>query len=341
LSSNKHIVFFTPGFPEDENDSLCIPAMQIFLKEFLQRFEGHISIITFQYPFRSKKYSWKGIDIYALGGHNKKLRKPLVYRRARRRFKMLHQAWPVTHLHSFWLGECAWIGSQIAHQYMLPHSCTAMGQEVLSGNRYLKKIRSPVQIITLSQFHADQLRKNYNVHSSIIPWGVGSKHAHQEKTIDLISVGSLIALKNVDDFVTIVGKLKNIFPDIICKVVGDGPLIDSLSLRIRQERLERQIELLGAKAYDETQELMARSRILIHLSDFESFGMVIIEALQHQTRVIAKPVGIANEIDSVVKIASISEAAERVKELLVLSDLPPSEVYPVESTVEQYLQIIS
>ena len=341
-NNKQHLVFFTPGFPKDESDTTCITALQIFVKAFSQKFEGKVSVITFQYPFFTGSYQWHGINIYALGGSNQNFRKLFVRNRAKKCFKLLNVDWPVTHLHSFWLGECAWLASIIARQYSLPHSCTLMGQDVLPGNRYIKRIRSPIRLITLSDFHARQLQINYHVLSEIIPWGVSSLNIEAgEKSIDMIAVGSLIPLKCFDEFFMIISQIREIYPNITCKIVGDGPLFKLLSKRINTEGLTQNVELLGARPYEETQQLIAGSRFLVHLSEFESFGMVIIEALQLQTRVISKPVGIAAEIADVIKVDSIVEAVGYLEKTLLQRDVPRPIIYPVEQTVKEYQKVFA
>ena len=58
MSSSKHILFLTPGFPADENDFFCIPPLQEFLVKFRSIFpSSKISVISFQYPYHNK---WEG-----------------------------------------------------------------------------------------------------------------------------------------------------------------------------------------------------------------------------------------------------------------------------------------
>jgi glycosyltransferase involved in cell wall biosynthesis len=335
-----HLVIITPGFPAHEQDTTCIPALQIFIRDLSIKYRGKISIITFQYPYFSGIYKWNNLDIYALGGRNKKIRKYAIWRRAKILFKQLNKQQKVTQLHSFWMGECAFIGSEIATKFQVPHLCTLMGQDVLPNNIYFKKLVQMPELVTLSQYHHNVLKKNYNLESSIIPWGIESpQHFVAKKDIDVIGVGSLIPLKCFNELIMMMGQISDIYPNIICKIVGDGPLKDSLSQQIKRQAMTENVEILGAKSYEETQKLIARSRILVHLSDFESFGMVIIEAMRQQARVISKPVGIANEMESVVKINSLEEALVCLEEMLMTRTLPQSMAYPIETTVQEYLLV--
>lgn len=337
-----HIVFLTPGFAEDETDSFTIPAIQIFLRELQQQFNGKISIISFQFPRKVNNYQWNGINIYALGGNNKKAKKPFVWKKAKRLFKQLNEEIAITHIHSLWMGECALVASQLAKKYGIQHNCTLMGQDVLSDNPYFKKIKVLPQLITLSKFHSECLKTNHQLTSNIIPWGVPDRILKpSNKTIDLIVVSSLIPLKCVHEFVATAQGLKKEFPNINCKIIGDGPLKKKLERQIETAGLENNIELLGILAYDETQQLIAQSRILIHLSNFESFGMVVIEALSLNTKVIAKPVGIAKELKAVFKVNTIDETIVTIKEIFSQKDEVQATNFSIDKTVELYLNLFN
>lgn len=342
MNNQEHIVFLTPGFPKDEEDSQCIPALQIFFKELKKQFSGKISIISFQYPENEKVYSWNEVDVYTLGGNNKKLKKLITWKKAKGVFKKITIHHKVTRIHSFWMGECAYIGQQLAAQFHLPHTCTLMGQDVLSTNTYFKKIEHLPELISLSKFHAQELEKNHHLSSKIIPWGIEENDMSlPEKTIDVIGVGSLIPLKAFDEFIEVIKQVSQTHPQLKCKIVGQGVLNDDLSNQIQKYELNEYVELTGSLSYHQTQELIASSKILLHLSNFESFGMVVIEALSYQTQVLSKSVGIAAEINEVIKINTIEEAVKQVNKLL--SNYKPQKApsFLIKDTLEQYLQLFN
>lgn len=339
--SVKHIIFLTPGFAIDESDTYTIPALQLFFKEFKKQFNGKISIISFQFPREAKNYKWNGIDVFALGGNNSKIKKPIIWKKAKKTFKQLNSELTITYIHSFWMGECALVGSELANKYNLTHNCTLMGQDVLE-NTYFKKIKKLPQLISLSNFHANQLQKNHQLSSIIIPWGVQQNQINStKKIIDLIVVSSLIPLKCVNQFIGTVALLKEEFPSINCKIIGDGPLRKELEQETKSLGLSQNIEFLRILTYNETQEMIAQSKILVHLSSFESFGMIVIEALALDTMVVAKPVGIANEITQVIKVNTVKDAAIQLQEILKI-DVPKVACnYLIENTVKQYLKLVN
>ena len=338
----EHIVFLTPGFPENEEDSRCIPALQIFLKALKKEFSGTLSVISFQYPYQPKNYQWNGIPIYALGGNNSRFKKKLTWKKAKNVFKTIHTADPVSMVHSFWMGECAAVASALAIEYNIKHSCTLMGQDVLKGNNYFHKVKKVNQLITISHFHQQELKKNYHIDSTIIPWGINQQEQYsQPKHIDVIGVGALTNLKSYHEFIAIIHLLKTDFPNITAKIIGDGVLKNKLQSQIDSLALTEHIELTGLLTYQETQKQIAQSKVLLHVSDFESFGMVVIEALSVHTQVVSKPVGIAKELQEVVKINSVIEAAEKLT--TILKNEPKVQIdkvsFSIKNTVKKYVQI--
>jgi glycosyltransferase involved in cell wall biosynthesis len=344
LNNQPHIVFFTPGFPESEKDSLCIPALQIFMKALKKQFKGKLSIISFQYPYKENNYQWNGIDVYALGGNNSRLKKRLTWQKAKQVFELINKKNPVTKVHSFWMGECAFVASKMAVKYNLSHNCTLMGQDVLEGNSYFEKTKKVNHFITLSSFHKQQLLTNYNINSIEIPWGITKvENKHHNKTVDIIGVGALTTLKCYDEFIDAINCLKDDYPNLTSKVVGEGPLRNELQQKINELGLTDNIALTGLLDYDKTQELIAKSKVLLHLSNFESFGMVTIEAIANQTKVVAKPVGIANDIDEVIKVNGMGEAVKELKLILEQDTTSFNDLfnYNIENTVLKYIELFN
>jgi len=58
----------TPGFAENETDTTCIPALQIYA-DALRKHSGYeVSIVALHYPKKSSVYHWNDIPVQALGG---------------------------------------------------------------------------------------------------------------------------------------------------------------------------------------------------------------------------------------------------------------------------------
>ena len=113
-----HIVFLTPGFAKNEQDSTTIPAIQIYIKALKsQQPELKITIIAFQFPYTKEKYNWFDCEVIPLNGGNKKWKRILVWKKAFQVLKNTHEEYPINMIHCLWLGECAFVGHLFSKKY--------------------------------------------------------------------------------------------------------------------------------------------------------------------------------------------------------------------------------
>ncbi|NNJ52717.1 MAG: glycosyltransferase family 4 protein [Ignavibacteriaceae bacterium] len=341
MSTSKHILLLTPGFPIDKNDFNCIPPLQEFLIKINQIHPRvDFSIITFQYPYDAKNYSWENINVYPLGGKNSKVKKPFIWLKAIRTAKQIDKIRSVDVLHTLWLGECAMIGNILSKKFDCEHICTLMGQDVKSSNRYLKRLKnSKIRFIALSKNQANQfLRLTNRKVNDIIHWGIDDQpESIIERDIDLLAVGSLIPLKNYSLFVQLVHEIAKINPDIKCKLVGTGPESTNLKIMTKEKGIEHCIEFTGLLSRTEIFKLMQRSKILIHPSMFEGSGFIFAEALANGMYIVSYNVGyahshpkwfIANDNQDFIKIT--------VRLLGSKLDFKAVNAFPLQETVNRY-----
>lgn len=295
-------MFITPGFPSNEDDTTCIPALQLYARNL--SLSGYkVTVITTQYPFSDEPYLWHNIQVIPCNGANNKLKKLLLPQRIFRIASRLHKTTPIDLIHSFWLNETTLWANHVARKLNVPIVATAMGQEAQLSATYLQKIkRSKIPVIALSEFQASDLQKRGISPSTIIQWGTEAI-AVQKKRIDLISVGNLIPLKQTDYFISICRELKNLRDDFNAVIIGDGPLRTTLEELTASEGLETNISFYGEQSYFDTTRFIAQSKLLVHASRYEGFGMTIIEALNAQTQVYAFNTGIATEIKEVNQLS--------------------------------------
>lgn len=340
--SNKHIVFLTPGFAQNEQDTTTIPALQEYI--FALKNEEpqlKITIIAFQFPFNNKSYNWHNCTIIPLNGKNSKLKKIFVWQKAYSTLKKIHQECPIGILHSFWIGECSLIGQYFTTKKNINSIVTAMGQDVFKNKYALFLNKNTTKIVTLSKNHHDELFKNYNIESKIIPWGITKKRFLNStiKTIDIIGVGSLITLKNYELFIDVIFEInKNTSLKII--LIGDGTEKEKLQEKIKRLNLENTITLTGLLSYQKTLEYLSKAKVLLHTSNYESFGMIFPEALESKTFIVSKNVGCAFSMKNWIITETKEEMILACRKALTMhfseKHLNP---YVVEKTVENYLKL--
>lgn len=343
MKNKKHILFLTPGFPENEADTSCIPALQLFIKHLQSVDRIEITVITFQFPYRKARYLWNGVNVFSMGGENRKgLLRIWNWYKIFRLASKIHRDHPIDQIHSFWLTECAFLGSKIAAKLNLLHTCTLMGQDVLPENKYPSKIKHLPEIIALSRIHAQTLYQNTQISAKeIIPWGIDkvTQLSDNDKSIDILGVGNLIPLKAYDRFIRIVGEVKKPFPLVHAEIVGEGPELENLQKLVDANNLAQNISFTGKIDRDAVLEKMNQSKCFLHVSSFESFGMVVIEALSNGSKVFSTDVGIAGESDEITLISDDADAALKIIAFLQKGDTSPVQIdYSIEKTVRSYLK---
>jgi 1,2-diacylglycerol 3-alpha-glucosyltransferase len=337
-----HIAILTPGFAVDEGDTNCIPALQDFLIGLANQAPGlHLTVFSLRYPHLREPYGWHGIEVFPAGG--RQLRFPAVvpsWVRLASRFARVKRQKPVHLIHSFWLGECAMLGQMLSRRYGVPHVVTLMGQEVAGYNPYARLLRSRrTTFVAVSEFQRGELLKHHarDVHE-VIPWGIADIDTTRPvaRDIDVLGVGSLTDVKDFGTFLDVVSLVRYAKPGLVCRIVGDGPNRAQLECKARALGLTEAVRFEGRLSREQVFERMRRSRVLLHASRFESFGLVFAEALACSARIVSRPVGFAEPGPS----WSVSDDPKAMA-IAVVASLNADEpavpvIHPIDTAVAAY-----
>ncbi|HWZ03241.1 MAG TPA: glycosyltransferase [Mucilaginibacter sp.] len=292
--THETLVILSPGFPENEADTACIPPQQIFAKALKEICPGlNIVVISFQYPFVKSVYNWHGIKVYTIGGKEKGgYNRALVWLKAWRILLKLKKQTKLLGILSFWFGECAFVGSYFAKRYRLTHYTWILGQDAKRGNKYFKWVRpNGNELIALSDFIAKEIRQNYGISAQqVIPVGIDTSMFGPEpakRDIDILGVGSLIPLKQYHLFIEALGFLKESFPGIKAVICGKGPELDRLQAMAETLNLKNNLFFAGELPHTQVLTLMQRSKVFLHPSAYEGFGSVLSEALYAGAHVVS------------------------------------------------------
>ncbi|MQP66198.1 glycosyltransferase [Niveispirillum sp. SYP-B3756] len=341
--SARHIALVTPGFPADEQDSDCIPALQDYVLALRAAHpDWRISIFALHYPARRAPYQWHGLDVLPIGGDNARLPRRLLAQA--QLLTALHQAGPFDLIHAFWLGECAGVARLAARLCGAPLVVTLMGQEVRHIGRWHSLLGKPgVTGVAVSAFQRRVLLENGGPNvGHVIPWGVAPvEQPACPREIDLLAVGNLIPVKDPLAFVRIVAHLVVQRPTLRACWAGWGPLLEPAEALARQLGVADNLSFTGRLPRAAVFDLMARSRVLLHTAAFESFAMVMAEARARGAMVVSRAVGIApSSADPGFRLA-VGEEGLAAAALAALADdpPPPCRLWPIEQTVEAYTQL--
>ncbi|MEP7163295.1 MAG: glycosyltransferase family 4 protein [Ferruginibacter sp.] len=350
MNKKNTLVILTPGFPSSEADSTCLPMQQSFVRTLKDDHpELNIIILSFQYPYLKKVYQWHDITVMSFNGQNKgNLKRLLLRRTLYSTLKNICGSYKIAGILSFWYGECALVGKRFAGKHDIKHFCWVLGQDAKKENNYPQRVRvKAAQLIVLSDFLQDEFEKNHNTRPMhVIPFGTDPRQfspASTEKNIDILGVGSLIALKQYDIFIEVVAAIKRSLPAVKAMLVGNGPEKEKLQTLISEYGLEDNITLTGELPYDNVLQLMQRTKLLLHPSYYEGFSGVCLEALSAGAEVISFCRAMKQEIEYWHIVEGIEEMKQKTLFILqnkktVSASLPP---FLMSNTVKAIVQLFN
>lgn len=153
------------------------------------------------------------------------------------------------------------------------------------SRRIALKVLQNAAYVTPLNYAAMEIYKKYEVKNVlIVPHGIEqpfldiSPEYDGSKETRILSVGALIALKNLDKVLYALANLKQKF-NFRYTIVGSGPEKENLASLAASLNLLEQVDFLGKIPYQNIPAIMGKHDIFILPSYFESFGRVLFEAM--------------------------------------------------------------
>ncbi len=229
-------------------------------------YDGFISRIKFAFSVAKKSDLFKDVDI--IDAYNftsywpaytiaKKIGKPVI-----------------ATYHETWIGE--WVKNK--------GFVTGLPYELFE--RYLSKLKFD-SYISVSEYTKKRMITNGINEEKIVifPNGVDVKEfakvrAEKAKVPTLCYVGRLVETKKVDVLIKALNIVKNEFPDVKCRIVGQGKESARLKQIAKDFEVSENIEFLGfVEDSQKVMKIIKESHIFCLPSVLEGFGMVLIEAM--------------------------------------------------------------
>ncbi|HET9745826.1 MAG TPA: glycosyltransferase [Chitinophagaceae bacterium] len=342
----KTLVILTPGFAKNESDTTCLPMQQSLIKNLNKNFPHvHVIILALHYPYLRKHYQWFGNTVISFDGRNRgRLFKLFFWRRLKAELKTIHQDHGIDGILSFWYSECAFIAHRAARKYGIRHYCCSWGQDAKKGNKYaaLGFLKND-ELVAFSDFLQREYEKNYGIRPThVIPPGIDKEEflvQAAEKDIDIIAAGSLIPLKQYDILIHVISELIKSIPGIKAVLIGGGPDKEKLEDMIARLGLVSNITLTGELSHPDVLQWMQRSKVFLHTSSYEGFGVVCIEALCAAAKVISFVKPMNNEIENWHIVKNKEEMIGKTLEILKTPSTEYKSVVPY--TIEETAQKIA
>lgn len=169
------------------------------------------------------------------------------------------------------------------------------------GKRTLRKC---TRIITLTNSEKDYIRKRFGIPKdkiTVIPSGTDIEkfrdYGYERERNSLLFVGRLSPVKRLDLLLRALVKVKKKVPDVKLKIIGrDWGVQDQMVELTKQLNIEGNVEFLGEVPFDRLVEHYNRAKAFVLTSQFETFGVTIMEAIASGTPAVATRVGGVPEV---------------------------------------------
>ena len=200
--------------------------------------------------------------------------------------------------------------------WALESSVEANKSLAVKAKKWLEKsvYRRSQQFIVLSQTFRDILHQEYQVpldKINIVPGGVDIDRFNIDLSVTeartklgwdrdrptIFCIRRLAKRMGLDNLVTAIAEVKNVYPDIMLYLAGKGELKELLEAQIADLKLENNIKLVGYVA-DEDLPICYRAAdfSVVPTVALEGFGLIVVESLAAGTPVLGTPVGGIPEI---------------------------------------------
>ncbi len=343
-------MILTPGFPANEADTTCLPFLQSHVAVLANNFPGiEVVVLAFQYPYKKGSYKWRNIEVVSFDGRERGRGSRLkIWMQVWAKLRSLNKERKLIGLFSLWCTECALMGSYFAKWNNLKHYNWICGQDAKAGNKYVKLIRpKPEELVTVSDFLQKEFFKNYNIKPAhVISTGVDAPKTSGDNSlrdIDVLGVGSLKPLKQFDVFVAVIQNLKQTLPSISATLCGAGPCRDDINTQIMSLGLRGNVTLAGEVEHEKLLQIMQRTKILLHTSEYEGLSVACLEALAAGAHVVSFVRSMNEEIPHWHYVKNEEEMVQKAMGLLQHSTLSHSSVVPftTDGAAEKIMKLFS
>ncbi len=225
----------------------------------------------------------------------------------------------IVHLHNFNDGELAiWIKEKYGISYVVTEHFTGFARDAVTAKnlyRAKKVYKESAYNIAVSnefvQLLEEKVNNKFNYIANIVNVNFFDiKTDAKREGFEFINIAYLDKKKNQ---AMLLKAFYNAFknnPQIRLTIVGDGPEYNNLNRLIKELNLEEQVFLYGRASREEVKRLLQSSDAFVLSSQYETFGVVVIEALACGLPVVATKCGGPESIITNERIGLLSDIDE-------------------------------
>lgn len=209
---------------------------------------------------------------------------------------------PVCRLASLFSGKpyiCKFVGD-VVWETLFQQGYQKDLEEFLKGDRGFKAglkfalekstLGNAAKVITPSRYLRRLLVQYYGLPDSrvsVIPNAVEVQARSKRNPFEILVIGRVVKTKRIDTIIKAVEMLRPDYPQLILKIVGTGPEIESLSSLAVMLGLEKNVVFTGQVGNDVVVEMMKEAGMLALNSNYEGMSHTILQAMACRLPVIA------------------------------------------------------
>ncbi|WFL78709.1 glycosyltransferase [Altererythrobacter arenosus] len=249
----------------------------------------------------------------------------------------------IVHAHS--MEPAAVAAEKISREFGIPfvtteHSTAHILRPVSSSKRskFKRLAARSSSNLAVSEMFAEALNESYGGNWHYQPNIVASRFftaplvRREGATTRLVTVGYLTRRKRVDLIIEAVAFLRKRGFDVALTIVGDGPERGALTELVKGLGVLEHVEFVGQVSIFDMPTAMSRGHILVSASEFETFGVTLIEGMALGMPIVATRSGGPNSIvkpnlGRLVDEWSVEALAEAIAAVVVdFADYPAKEI---------------
>jgi len=301
--SAQHVLTLTPFFPSDQNEvSGCFVAEPL---ELLRQFGVDSSVIAVSPIYYPRKHSSSSAaaewvrypqvpGTLGLSSAGK-----LLYARLLGRIRQLHSMKPIDVIHAHAALPCGHAAALLSRRLNIPFVVTVHGLDVFNNCHlggipaaWRRKVSVEVYgaartVVCISGKVQEILKTGTSAEtcSTIVHNGVNpslfSANPVEGRQFDpeILTVGTLLLSKGHELVLRALGKLRASFPQLHCRIIGEGPDRARFEALVRELGIGQQVQFVGRQSRMEVAEAMRRCSVFVLPSRNEGLGCVYLEAM--------------------------------------------------------------
>jgi glycosyltransferase involved in cell wall biosynthesis len=314
ISAKLHVLTLTPFYPSAGDEvSGCFVAETLRELEAKGIVSSVIAVDSFYHPRRRSNHEFPAAWIrypqlpgnFGLSSAGQFLAASLLTR-----VRQLHQHTPVNVIHGHAALPCGHAAALLSRRMAIPFVVTIHGLDVFNScfengtaagwrrKSSLQVYQSASKVICISEkvqslltVHAGAAVTAEVVYNGtdpglFAPVALSSGSAQQD-TPNILIVGNLLAGKGHELVLRAIGELKNLYPDLQCRIVGEGSDQNRFAALAGDLGISDQVHFLGRRSRAEVAAAMRDCTVFVLPSRYEGLGCVYLEAMASGKPVIA------------------------------------------------------